>query len=162
MNFGSFWADIFQTGMSDMNTASGSPINIALNTSSSTQAVEGPFMYKHADHYYLFTSSGSCCGYDLNMPAAGSEYQIMVCRSDRVSGPYVDADGTSCLAGGGTLVLQSHGTVYGPGGQGVYYDSVKGPVMYYHYVDTTVGYADGDKKFGWNVLDFSSGWPVAT
>ena len=32
--------------------------------------------------------------------------------------------------------------------------------MYYHYVDTTIGYADGQKLFGWNALDFSSGWPV--
>jgi arabinan endo-1,5-alpha-L-arabinosidase len=28
-------------------------------------------------------------------------------------------------------------------------------------VDTTIGYADGDKQFGWNTLDFSTGWPVA-
>lgn len=26
-------------------------------------------------------------------------------------------------------------------------------------VDTRVGYADGDKKFGWNVLNWSGGWP---
>lgn len=26
-------------------------------------------------------------------------------------------------------------------------------------VDTRVGYADGDKKFGWNVLKWSGGWP---
>ncbi|EEY55543.1 arabinan endo-1,5-alpha-L-arabinosidase A precursor [Phytophthora infestans T30-4] len=26
-------------------------------------------------------------------------------------------------------------------------------------VDTRVGYADGDKRFGWNKIDFSSGWP---
>lgn len=29
----------------------------------------------------------------------------------------VDANGKSCSAGGGTIVLESHGTVYGPGGQ---------------------------------------------
>lgn len=27
-------------------------------------------------------------------------------------------------------------------------------------VDTTIGYADGDKRFGWNKISFSSGWPV--
>jgi arabinan endo-1,5-alpha-L-arabinosidase len=35
-----------------------------------------------------------------------------------------------------------------------------GPVLYYHYVDTRIGYADGQKKFGVNKIDFSSGWPV--
>lgn len=29
----------------------------------------------------------------------------------------VDATGTVCTNGGGTVVLESHGTVYGPGGQ---------------------------------------------
>jgi hypothetical protein len=33
-------------------------------------------------------------------------------------------------------------------------------ILYYHYVDTRVGFGDGDKKFGWNKIDFSSGWPV--
>jgi hypothetical protein len=28
-------------------------------------------------------------------------------------------------------------------------------------VDTRIGYADGNKLFGWNKLSFSSGWPVA-
>lgn len=44
--------------------------------------------------------------------------------------------------------------------RGVFTDSSLGPVLYYHYVDTTVGYADGQKLFGWNKIDFSSGWPV--
>lgn len=51
----------------------------------------------------------------------------------------VDADGTSCLDHGGTLVLGSHDLVYGPGGQGVYDDPGMGPVLYYHYVDTSIG-----------------------
>jgi arabinan endo-1,5-alpha-L-arabinosidase len=74
------------------------------------------------------------------------------------------------------VVLESHDNVYGPGGQyvsrllfiyrlltssrGVFTDPNLGPVLYYHYVDTNIGYADGQKLFGWNVLDFSSGWPV--
>lgn len=72
----------------------------------------------------------------------------------------VDADGVSCLSNGGTLVLGSHGTVYGPGGQGVYDDPELGPIVYYHYVDTELGYGDGQKQLGINQLDFSSGWPV--
>jgi hypothetical protein len=29
-------------------------------------------------------------------------------------------------------------------------------------VNTNVGYADGKKTLGWNVLSWSTGWPVAT
>ena len=44
--------------------------------------------------------------------------------------------------------------------RGVFTDPDLGPVMYYHYVDTTIGYADNQKLFGWKAVDFSSGWPV--
>lgn len=67
--------------------------------------------------------------------------------------------------------------MYGPGGQSVYNDPKNGWVLVYHYVDTTIGYADGewnsptcftlvltfetgDKRFGWNTINWSSGWPV--
>lgn len=66
--------------------------------------------------------------------AAGEEYSIRVCRSTSVSGPYVDANGVSCTASGGTMVLASHDYVYGPGGQGIMVDSTEGgAVLYYHY-----------------------------
>lgn len=74
----------------------------------------------------------------------------------------VDKNGVSCLSGGGTTVLASSGTRYGPGGQGVLTDNASGNYyLYYHYVNTNVGYADGQKTFGWNILDFSTGWPIA-
>jgi len=44
--------------------------------------------------------------------------------------------------------------------RGVFTDPSLGPILYYHYVDTTIGYADSQKLFGWNKIDFSSGWPV--
>lgn len=44
--------------------------------------------------------------------------------------------------------------------RGVFTDPDLGPVLYYHYVDTTIGYADNKKLFGWNAVDFASGWPV--
>jgi arabinan endo-1,5-alpha-L-arabinosidase len=27
-------------------------------------------------------------------------------------------------------------------------------------VDTRIGYSDGQKKFGWNKLNFNDGWPT--
>ncbi|EAW09988.1 arabinan endo-1,5-alpha-L-arabinosidase [Aspergillus clavatus NRRL 1] len=160
MTFGSFWHDIYQAPMNSAATAvSSGPYNIAYNPSG-THAVEGAFMYKFGKYYYLFFSSGICCGYDTSRPAAGKEYKIRVCRSTSATGHFVDKHGVSCTNGGGTVVLESHGHVYGPGGQGVFTDPALGPVLYYHYVDTRIGYADGQKRFGWNKIDFSSGWPV--
>lgn len=173
LTFGSFWGDIFQTEMASdaLTTAGGTPYNVEFNATS-PQPSEGPYVFEYGGYYYLFFSSGTCCGYDTSRPAAGDEYKIMVCRSTSVTGAYVslclpvflafsfllprpkiaatvgllaanalqvDATGTACTASGGTLVLGSHGTVYGPGGQSVYDDADYGPVLVYHYVDTTIG-----------------------
>ncbi|KAF7595106.1 hypothetical protein BBP40_007310 [Aspergillus hancockii] len=160
LSFGSFWNDIFQVTMNSAATKSTSAsTNIAFQPAG-THAEEGPYMFKNGNYYYLFFSSGICCGYDTSRPASGEEYKIKVCRSTSPTGGFVDKQGVACTNGGGTVVLESHGTVYGPGGQGVYNDPSLGPVLYYHYVDTTIGYADGQKRFGWNKIDFSSGWPV--
>lgn len=127
MNFGSFWEDLFQVPMNDPpEQANGTPNQIAFDPV--TTAVEGVAMFQQGEFYYLFYSKGSCCGYDAELPAPGEEYKIMVCRSDSPTGGFVDANGTPCTEGGGTVVLESHGSVYGPGGQGVYDDPTHGPV----------------------------------
>ncbi|KAJ5945699.1 hypothetical protein N7454_002538 [Penicillium verhagenii] len=160
LNFGSFWDDLYQAPLNSAATkVSSSSYNIAYNPSG-THAEEGSYMYKYGSYYYLFYSAGICCGYDTSLPASGAEYKIKVCRSTSATSGFVDKSGTACTDGGGTVVLESHGTTYGPGGQGVYDDPTYGPVLYYHYINTDIGYADSDKQFGWNALDFSTGWPV--
>ncbi|QMW36983.1 hypothetical protein G4B11_000219 [Aspergillus flavus] len=147
MCFGSFWQNIFQAPMNSAATSVASAsYNIAFDPAG-THAVEGPYLYRYGDYYYLFYSVGICCGYDGSMPAPGEEYKIKVCRSSSATGDFVDANGVACTNGGGTVVLESHDNVYGPGGQGVFTDPDLGPVLYYHYVDTNVGYADGQKLF---------------
>ncbi|KAK2799708.1 hypothetical protein FQN50_008408 [Emmonsiellopsis sp. PD_5] len=160
LSFGSFWNDLFQVDMDAEGTqASTSPVNVVFEPAGE-HAVEGPYLFEHEGFFYMFYSAGKCCSYDSEMPAAGEEYKIKVCRSESANGGFVDAEGVDCMSGGGTVVLESHDNVYGPGGQGVYNDPTLGPILYYHYVDTTIGYADGQKLFGWNQIDFSSGWPV--
>lgn len=64
---------------------------------------------------------------------------------------------------GGTLLYGSSraNDVYAPGGQGVFVDpQLNSPVMYYHYIKPSVGYDYRQFQFGWNRLDFGSGWPV--
>ena len=159
LNFGSFWHDLYQAPMKSPPTvASSGSTNIAY-MSTGTHSIEGSYMILREGYYYLFFSDGQCCGYDTSKPASGGEYKVKVCRSQSINSGFVDKTGKSCLSGGGTLVLASHGTVYGPGGQSVYKDPTLGWVMAYHYVDTTIGYADGDKRFGLNKISWSGGWP---
>jgi arabinan endo-1,5-alpha-L-arabinosidase len=162
MSFGSFWNDLFVVNMANppvKTIAGAATTNIAFKPDGE-HAQEAPFICLNGKYHYLFFSVGKCCGFDANRPAKGAEYKIQVCRSTSATGGFVDKAGKACTQGGGTTVLESHDWVYGPGGQGVYYDPVQGPVLYYHYVDTRIGYGDGQKKFGINKIDFSSGWPV--
>ncbi|KAL1613091.1 hypothetical protein SLS60_001323 [Paraconiothyrium brasiliense] len=162
MSFGSFWGDLYSVKMNNppLTVASGASSTRIAYKPSGSHAQEAAFIAKNGNYHYLFFSVGQCCGFDTSKPAAGGEYKIQVCRSTSATSGFVDKSGVACTNGGGTTVLESHGWVYGPGGQGVYYDPTLGPVLYYHYVDTRIGYADGQKKFGINKIDFSSGWPV--
>ncbi|CAH0481468.1 unnamed protein product [Peronospora belbahrii] len=131
----------------------------ALVFTSNFEVKEAPYEFAYKGFYYLFFSQGVCCNYDKKLPAKGKEYRILVCRSKSPT-ILLDSENRDCRKDGGAVVLESHDAVYGPGGQGVYNDPTHGLVLYYHYVDTTVGYADGKKYSGWNKLDFSSGWPT--
>lgn len=65
----------------------------------------------------------------------GEEYKVLLCRSIVPTGPFVDKERKSCLLENGrTEILGSHGNVYTPGGQGVYYDdSMCSLIICYHY-----------------------------
>jgi len=161
MNLGSFWNDIYQAPMkSDLLKASGSANKQIIFEPAGGHAVEGVYMFREGNYYYAFFSAGQCCGLDVNTPPAGSEYHIKACRSSTYNGGFVDRSGKSCTQGGGDVVLKSFSNIYAPGGQGVFRDPSLGPVLYYHYKNRNIGLADGNTQFGWNLLDFSSGWPV--
>ena len=72
-------------------------------------AIEGPFIFRHGEYYYLFVSFDYCCR------GPKSTYKMMVGRARTVTGPYLDAQGTSLEQGGGTLVLQGDNNWYGVG-----------------------------------------------
>jgi arabinan endo-1,5-alpha-L-arabinosidase len=63
-------------------------------------AIEAPFIYKRNGYYYLFVSWDYCCR------GAKSNYRVVVGRSKKIDGPYLDRDGKDMLMGGGTLFLQ--------------------------------------------------------
>lgn len=76
--------------------------------------IEAPFIFRRADHYYLFVSWDKCCrGKD-------STYKMMVGRSRDVRGPYVDKEGRDLAAGGGSLLLAGTPAWPGVGHNAVY------------------------------------------
>ena len=132
MVFGSFRTGIKiirldqHTGKPD---STAQPLPVAARPEMHTQAIEGPFIVRHGDFYYLFVSFGYCCN-GLN-----SDYSIAVGRSRSVTGPYVDAAGKLMLEGGGTVILQGDGArVRGPGHCAVL-QRAEGDVLVYHFVD---------------------------
>ncbi|KAF2835338.1 glycoside hydrolase family 43 protein [Patellaria atrata CBS 101060] len=159
LNFGSFWDGLYQVEMANPPTAAVSAPRQITYEPSGSRAIEAPFMIFNNNYYYLFFSNGVCCGYDSKRPPPGEEYKVKVCRSPSATAGFVDKNGRSCTSGGGTVILGSHGNIYGPGGQGIYNDPINSWIIYYHYVDTRIGFSDGAKRFGWNKINWVDGWP---
>src|SRR5512147_630859 len=59
--------------------------------------------------YYLLATHGTCCD------GANSTYNIVVGRSKKITGPYMDNVGRNMLEGGGKLVAATGGNLIGPG-----------------------------------------------
>lgn len=167
LTFGSFWDNIFQLPLANppLKIAQDAPItHLELNTTKHN--TEGPFLFRWgqgaSEFHYLFFSGGACCNAADALAAPGEEYRISVCRSKSPSGGFVDREGRDCVTeNGGSLVYATQGDVYGPGGQGVFFDEGLGEVvLYYHYVKRSVGYGYEQFFFGWSKLSFEGGWPV--
>lgn len=108
MSFGSFWEGIFLT---ELDPATGKlkdpdakPIQLA-----SAPEIEAPYLHKRGKFYYLFVNWGRCCR------GIRSTYEIRVGRAKKVTGPYLDQDGTDLRNGGGSLVIGTAGNFVGPG-----------------------------------------------
>jgi arabinan endo-1,5-alpha-L-arabinosidase len=151
LSFGSFFNGI---NMVQLDPATGKPLGATPTCYSLAQrtgtAIEGSTVYLHAGMYYLFASVDVCC------QGVNSTYHIVVGRSANPQGPYVDRGGIAMTAGGGTILLATHGNIIGPGGQDVFPD-VDGDVLVYHYYD---GNNAGTPTLGINLLGWTSdAWP---
>ena len=115
--FGSFWDGIKAVKMTnDMSKfshpeewhtiarrpTSQKPYNYGLEDSQ----IEGAFVYKHGEYYYLFASFDMCCR------GVNSNYHVVVGRSKSVTGPYVDKAGYDMIDGNGTDFAIGDGVKY--------------------------------------------------
>jgi len=114
------------------------------------QAIEAPFIVRHADYYYLFVSFDLCCR------GTKSNYKTMVGRSHNVTGPYLDKAGTPMLEGGGTPVLVGNARWIGPGGESVLRQK-DGDLIVYHAYDGKTG----EPWLQISTISWKDGWPRA-
>ena len=109
MSFGSFWSGIKMRKL-DVRTGKLSSDDTALyslasrpRTAELKAEIEAPFIVRNGNYYYLFVSYDRCCR------GAQSTYKIMVGRSDKITGPYLDKTGKPMMDGGATLLLEGNG-----------------------------------------------------
>ncbi len=124
--------------------------NQAINVAIDCEATD--LIYRNG-WYYLLGTHGTCCD------GANSTYNIVVGRSRKVTGPYIDNMGRDMLEGGGKMVVAAGGRVTGPGhfGRTILEDGVERMSCHYE--------ADLDQS-GRSVLAirpllWKNDWPVA-
>lgn len=114
-------------------------------------AIEAPFLFKKEKYYYLFVSVDYCCR------ALKSDYKVMVGRSEKVTGPYLDKNNVPMMQGGGALVIQGDTVNWVAAGHNAVYTFDGKDYIVYH------GYDAGDngkakliiKELMWD----TDGWP---
>ena len=147
--FGSFWSGIKLIEL-DPVTGGGvgrTPTMLSLAYHSS---IEAACIYRHERYYYLFVNWGTCCR------GVQSTYNIRVGRSDRITGPYLDAQGVDLLQDGGSLFLESHGPFVGPGHAGIISEGGTNWLSCHFYDGTRAGAPTlAILPFHWT----TNGWP---
>jgi arabinan endo-1,5-alpha-L-arabinosidase len=154
LTFGS-WYDGIHVLQLDPSTGQRLASNTTLyNIAKRDAGEEGSFIFPYTvggtHYYYYFASINVCCN------GVSSTYRIIVGRSTSPTGPFYDRGGLDLINGGGTILLSTHGNIYGPGGQSVLLVGSQ-VVMDYHYYD---GANNGTPTLGLNNLEFDAdGWP---
>lgn len=153
MAIGSYWYGIW---LVELDWPSGKPVEnwqeTAVNLADRFipgNPIEAPYIYEHDGWYYLFVSFDRCCA------GADSTYKVAVGRSRDVTGPYLDQEGRDMFGGGGTVILEQHGAIVGPGGQ-----SVDDGVLAFHYYDALNEEVPYFPTLGLQRLAWVDGWPV--
>ncbi|MDI1256642.1 MAG: arabinan endo-1,5-alpha-L-arabinosidase [Flavobacterium sp.] len=114
--------------------------------------IEGAFVYKHGDYFYLFASFDMCCR------GINSNYHVVVGRSKSVIGPYLDKAGFDMIDGNGTDFAIGDGKKWAALGHNAVYN-IDGKEFFVAH-----GYSiadQGDSKLIVTALKWdTNGWPV--
>jgi arabinan endo-1,5-alpha-L-arabinosidase len=129
--------------------------------------IEGSWMLRHANYYYLFYSGDNCCGPKAN-------YAVMIARSHRATGPFETLE--QATGKPHSIILEKRGYWIAPGHNSVITDTAGLDWIVYHAVDARrprekptdelntrrVMLIDRIQwKDGWPVIDGPTSGPVA-
>ncbi len=118
--------------------------------------VEGAWITKHDDFYYLFYSGDNCCG-----PKA--HYAVMVARSRSATGPFQTR---AEITGGSSVILEADDKWIAPGHNSVIRDSGGQDWILYHAVDTGRPRDKADDEINTrramliSRIEWKGGWPT--
>ncbi|RSL28759.1 arabinan endo-1,5-alpha-L-arabinosidase, partial [Salibacterium salarium] len=106
LTFGSHWEGVKLQALNDNMTEVEGEMHWLQDRNYEINAVEAPNIIERDGYYYLFTSWDTCCA------GTDSTYKIAVGRSDSITGPYEDRDGTPLkgendIQNGGTIILDT-------------------------------------------------------
>jgi len=160
LSFGSFWNGIKLVALNDSLNALAEPqrwYTIASRKRSfglsdslaGDAAIEAPFIFRKNEFYYLFVSFDYCCRGEK------STYKMMVGRSNKVYGPYIDKEGKALAEGGGSLVLQGNTKWHGVGHNAVIKVNADDYLVFHAYDAAD----NGKSKLRMEKIDWVDGWP---
>ncbi len=155
LDWGSFWGGIKMRRL-DPETGKLSEKDTTLFSLSSRPrtppidgSVEAPFLIRHDGYFYLFVSFDRCCR------GAKSTYNVVVGRSKKVTGPYLDKTGKPMTEGGGSLVIEATTPGWrGPGHKAVLQEKRGDYLVFHAYHGTT-----GRPFLQVSPMVWENGWP---
>lgn len=155
LNWGSFWGGIKMRRV-DPETGKLSAKDTTMYSLASRPraqpiggSIEAPFLIRHGGYYYLFVSFDRCCR------GVNSTYNVVVGRSRKVIGPYVDKTGKPMTEGGGSLVIEATTKNWrGPGHEAVLQERGGDYLVFHAYHGTT-----GRPFLQISTMVWESGWP---
>jgi arabinan endo-1,5-alpha-L-arabinosidase len=89
--------------------------------------VEGVWVIRRGDYYYLFYSGDNCCG-------AKANYAVMVARSKSATGPFETLE--QATGKRHSIILEKRGKWFAPGHNSIVTDAAGRDWIVYHAVDT--------------------------
>jgi arabinan endo-1,5-alpha-L-arabinosidase len=151
--WGSYWRGIY---LAPVDPLTGKPSIekkdfIHLAERKGNTAIEAPHIFYLNGWYYLIVANDACCR------GANSTYKLMVGRSKKIEGPYLDRDNEPMLEGHASLLLRGYSFYRGPGHSSLV---KKGDelILTHHYYDAR---ANGRPTLAARPLYFDdAGWPL--
>ena len=116
-------------------------------------AMEGSWMYKKGDYYYLFCSNGPS-DYEYQ------QYQLTVGRSTSITGPFVTKNGGKMLENSLEIIMKGDDSFYCPGHNGEIITDDKGVDWIIYHAFLAGQQSSGRQLMLDKVTWDSDGWPV--